>query len=290
MAMNLPLQPVGGVHVVPDISTPTFFTPSKVYESFDYFLQEGSGSSLALSNDASIEFKPPRNLSRRNSELNVAQKFNKQFGADDSLLNANFGIMTEQDSKVPVKYENCEDDLSVDVADLMAYAPAPSDMTTEESLSMSEDDDEEEEDALTNQASMNDYIPRNASPVKEETTIRASNSISKPHPSRSNTLNNTSSSAPTSTSRVGKTTSNLRSKSRPKTKEEIEAKKERMRLRQEKNRQAAKKCRERKQQYYAELENEVKTLRSENASLKEQLNAIRKELLSIKPKHQAGWQ
>ena len=63
-----------------------------------------------------------------------------------------------------------------------------------------------------------------------------------------------------------------------------DARRERIRIRQERNRLAAKKCRERKQQYYDQLEKELAQYKQENAALVSQLAQMHKELQAAKEK------
>jgi predicted nucleic acid-binding Zn-ribbon protein len=59
---------------------------------------------------------------------------------------------------------------------------------------------------------------------------------------------------------------------------------DRTRQRQERNRLAAKKCREKKQREYAELDKVAQLLRQENQSLRTQLTQLHKELHDLKSK------
>ena len=57
---------------------------------------------------------------------------------------------------------------------------------------------------------------------------------------------------------------------------------DRIRMRQERNRLAAKKCREKKQREYQELEKEAGNLKAENLALRAQLTQLHKDLQELK--------
>ena len=65
---------------------------------------------------------------------------------------------------------------------------------------------------------------------------------------------------------------------------DTDTRRDRIRVRQERNRLAAKKCREKKQREYAELEKTSEVLREENLVLRTQLTSLLKELNDLKNK------
>jgi len=286
--------PHQGIHVVPDMLKSASPSISADFDFPDYMETFGNFNQEA-----------------------VTQLANKNWTTAGKAVAAEVFIADgEVDSRVPIKPEPLmdEDDLSVDVADLMTYAPT-NDLSDplEVSSSPSSSDDEEEEEEDNSYDSDNGFPLQDVdySPSEAAIIIPGESKVVIPHSSLTLVLDRTSlgrrakvqasptvaakvlhvsrqsaNSSPASSKSIGKSSQILRGKARPRTKEELEAKKERLRIRQEKNRQAAKKCRERKQQYYAELEAEVKNLRSQNAKLTDDLRSSRRELSIMYQKYQ----